>query len=410
MSRRPVILLAAGLAALGGLLLIISLASLRGPWAAPPSTATPAALVPTALPPLASVTPAPVSSTTPAPAATPVPKPDIGVQGEFIGPEGDSGIQSAANLGVSWIKQQIDWNSIEYARGLYRWGELDHLVAEAQKHGLKILFSVARAPGFSRPEPVEEDGPPSDFAIFRDFMRALSARYQGRVAAYELWNEPNLQREWRGFDLSAAKFVELIRAGAAGVREGDPTAIIISGAPAVTGIDDRINAIDDRVFLREMIAAGVGEAVDAIGVHPYGAANPPDERAADAVHLRSGYNSHPSFFFLDTLEDDHTILRDANIDKPLWVTEFGWPSIENFGEVDTAGWEYARDVTEADQAAYLLRALQLRRERPWVGPLIIWNLNIAPLFGAERAESAYGLLRPDGSKRPAYQQLRRAGE
>jgi hypothetical protein len=176
------------------------------------------------------------------------------------------------------------------------------------------------------------------------------------------------------------------------------------GAPAVTGIDDKINAIDDRVFLREMIAAGVGEAVGAIGVHPYGAANPPDERAADDVHLRSSYNSHPSFFFLDTLEDYHAILREANIEKPLWVTEFGWPSIENFGEVDTSGWDYARDVTESDQAAYLLRALQLRRERPWVGPLIIWNLNMAPLFGAERSESALW-LRPDGSKRPAYQQV-----
>ncbi len=168
------------------------------------------------------------------------------------------GSSSAASLGVGWIKQQVDWNSTEYARGLYHWGELDHVVAEAQKYGLKIMFSVARAPGFSRPEPVEEDGPPSDFSIFRDFMHALSNRYKGRVAAYELWNEPNLRREWRGFDLSAEKFVELIKEGSSGVREGDPAAIIISGAPATTGIDDKITgAIDDRVYLRAMIAAGV---------------------------------------------------------------------------------------------------------------------------------------------------------
>jgi polysaccharide biosynthesis protein PslG len=355
-------------------------------------------------------TPEASRSAAPTPTTTPVPKPDIGVQGQFIGPDGDAGIKSAANLGVGWIKQQIDWNSVEYARGLYHWEELDRLIAEAQKYGLKIMFSVARAPGFSRPEPVEEDGPPSDFTIFRDFMHALSLRYQGRVAAYELWNEPNLQREWRGFDLSADKFVELIKEGAAGVREGDPNAIIISGAPAVTGIDDKVNAIDDRVYLREMVQAGVGDLVDAIGLHPYGAANPPDERAADATHLRAGYNTHPSFFFLDTIEDYHQILSDANIAKPLWVTEFGWPSIEKFGSVDTSGWEYARDVTEADQAAYLLRAMELRRERAWIGPMMIWNLNIAPLLGAERSESAYSLLRPDGSKRPAYQQLRKAGE
>ncbi|HZY40395.1 MAG TPA: hypothetical protein VFF59_00185, partial [Anaerolineae bacterium] len=104
------------------------------------------------------------------------------------------------------------------------------------------------------------------------------------------------------------------------------------------------------------------------------------------------------------------ILIEAKIDKPIWVTEFGWPSIERFGKVDTSGWEYARDVTEADQAAYLLRAIELRRDRSWLGPLIIWNLNIAPLLGADRSESAYGLIRPDGSQRPAYRQLRGAGE
>ncbi len=340
------------------------------------------------------------------PTATPAPKPNIGVQGQFIGPEGEAGINLAADLGVGWIKQQVDWNSIEYERGLYHWAELDHVVAEAQKYGLKILFSVARAPGFSRPEPVEEDGPPGDFSIFRDFMFALSNRYQGRVAAYELWNEPNLKREWRGFDLSAEKFVELIKAGSSGVREGDAEAIIISGAPATTGIDDKINAIDDRVFLRAMMAAGVADYVDAIGAHPYGAGNPPDERASDAAHVRSGFSTHPSFFFLDTIEDYHAIVLEAQIDLPIWITEFGWPSIDHFGKVDTTGWEYAREVTEADQAAYLLRSIALRRDRGWLGPLMIWNLNVAPLLGADRSESAYGLIRPDGSLRPAYQQLR----
>ncbi len=408
MSRRSGTYITIGLVLAGALLLLISLATLSHQPVVPALTITPTATItlpPTGVPSLTAV-----PSAAPAPTATPVPKPDIGVQGQFIGPDGDAGIKSAANLGVGWIKQQVDWNSIEYARGLYHWEELDQLVAEAQQHGLKIMFSVARAPGFSRPEPVEEDGPPSDFTIFHDFMHALSARYQGRIAAYELWNEPNLKREWRGFDLSGAKFVELINTGAAGVREGDPAAIVISGAPAVTGIDDRINAIDDRVFLREMVQAGVGDLVDAIGVHPYGAGNPPDERAADAAHLRSSYNNHPSFFFLDTLEDYHQILGDAHIDKPLWVTEFGWPSIEKFGNVDTTGWDYARDVTEADQAAYLLRAIALRRDRSWVGPMMIWNLNVAPLLGPDRSESAYSLLRPNGSERPAYKQLRGAGE
>ena len=339
-----------------------------------------------------------------------MPKPNIGIQGQFVDPDGETFVNWAADLGVGWIKQQIDWNTIEYEPGKYRWIEIDQFVDRAQSRGFKILLSVARAPGFSRPEPVEEDGPPTDFAIFHQFMLELSSRYRGRVAAYELWNEPNLRREWRGFELSAAKFVELIRQGASAVRQGDPAAIVVSGAPGVTGIDDKINAIDDRVYLREMIAAGVGDLVDALGAHPYGAANPPDERASDPTHTATGYNSHPSFFFLDTLEDYHASLAAAGLDKPIWVTEFGWPSVENFGKVDTRGWDYASEVGEKDQAAYLLRAIELRRERPWLGPMIIWNLNEAWLFGPDRPKSAYSLIRPDGSLRPAYKQLRRSGE
>ena len=274
-SRWLIISVVVGLIVFGIALLIMGLGALSDRATQPDRTATP---MPTSMP---SVQPPTSTFQLPTSTPTPVPKPDVGVQGQFIGPDGDLGVAQAADLGVGWIKQQVDWNSIEYARGLYHWSELDHFVAQARDHKLKILLSVARAPGFSRPEPIEEDGPPSDFALFHDFMKALSERYKGNVAAYELWNEPNLRREWRGFDLSATKFVELIKAGASGVREGDPDAIVISGAPATTGIDDKIAAIDDRVYLREMIAAGVGDLVDAVGAHPYGAGNPPDEHAAD---------------------------------------------------------------------------------------------------------------------------------
>ncbi len=43
-------------------------------------------------------------------------------------------------------------------------------------------------------------------------------------------------------------------------------------------------------------------------------------------------------------------------------------------------------------------------------PYHLFDLYQQPLLGAERSKSAYGLLRPDRSERPAYQQLRAAGE
>ena len=203
-------------------------------------------------------------------------------------------------------------------------GELDRLVAGANGQGVKVLLSVSKAPEWSRPT-TEMDGPPSDYGQFEAFMRTLATRYTGQVAAYELWNEPNLQREWNGSPLSAADFVELMRRGAAGVRSADPAALIISGAPATTGINDGVNAIDDRVYFGAMLAAGVAEFVDGVGVHPYGWANPPDARAADASQASSSHNNHPSFFFADTLEDYHAMLVSAGAEAlPLWPTEFGW--------------------------------------------------------------------------------------
>ena len=136
MSQRTGITLVIALAVLGALLLIGSIAALIGQAAVasvPPSaTVTPIDL--------ATPTNMATSVATTAPTPTPVPKPDIGVQGQFIGPDGANDVRLAANLGVGWIKQQIDWNSVEYARGLYHWSEIDQLVAEAQRHGLKLLF------------------------------------------------------------------------------------------------------------------------------------------------------------------------------------------------------------------------------------------------------------------------------
>ena len=206
---------------------------------------------------------------------------------------------------MGWVKVQVSWKLYQPAPDQYseeRFGDLDKLVQAAQANNISVLLSVAKAPEWSRPT-TELDGPPSNNDRFRQFMQALAQRYQGKVAAYELWNEPNLQREWNGGPLDAAALVALIQAGAEGIRTADPTALVISGAPAVTGINDGIVAIDDRVYFRAMLAAGVAELVDGFAVHPYGWANPPDTTVANPDTAVPSHNNHPSFFFQDTLQD-----------------------------------------------------------------------------------------------------------
>lgn len=397
--------------------------------ASPSLTPSPAAtvLLPTAEATVTATSPTPSPSPTePAatatvPPATPVPEPDYpSYEGAAID-RSDVGLQIHLHredqalildqlraLDAGRVKVQVSWKIYQPEPDRFddfRFEELDRFIEAANADDIEVLLSVAKAPEWSRPT-TELDGPPADYAHFEAFMRTLAGRYQGRVGAYELWNEPNLQREWNGAPLNGSSVVELIRAGAAGVRAVDPDALIISGAPAPTGINDGLTAIDDRQFLRQMVAAGLGGVVDAVGVHPYGWANPPDSSAAAPDPAVPSHNNHPSFFYGDTLRDYRAILEGAGLGHlPLWATEFGWASYDGFGVPPPAGVEYMAAVDEQQQAAYTLRAYELARDWEWVGPLILWNLNFAPTFGTDFVESAYSALRPDGSPRPLYNSL-----
>lgn len=382
------------------------------------ATAVPRATIsPTAMP---TTTPQPLPTGTvtavPTPTLTPTPthpeytgptlnRSDIGVQVYLHRVDVPALVAQLHELGVGWVKVQVSWKLFQPYPDQYseeQFADLDALVAQAHASGIRVMLSVAKAPEWSRPT-TELDGPPADYDLYRQFLLRLAQRYQGQVAAYELWNEPNLQREWNGVPLDAAALVELIRAGAEGVRAGDPAALVISGAPAVTGINDGVTAVDDRVYFRGMLAAGVAEMVNGLGVHPYGWANPPDATFANPDTAVPSHNNHPSFFFQDTLRDYKALLDESGIaGKQLWVTEFGWGSFETFGRLPPAGAEFMSNVSEWQQAAFTQRAFALAHDWPWVGPLMLWNLNFAPWLGPDFSESGYSLLRPDGSPRPAF--------
>jgi hypothetical protein len=365
--------------------------------------------------------PSPVTTPTSLPTITPTPLPAfpqytgvslrrdlIGVQIHLHREDMDLLFGHLAALNVGWVKTQLSWKLFEPRPGEYDQdllAELDHLVVAMQNNGIQLLLGLAKAPDWSRPT-TEADGPPADPAHFEAFASFIASRYQGQVAAYELWNETNLQREWQGALLSGTTFVELLAAGAAGIRAADPQAVIISGAPAPTGINDGVTAVDDRLYLQQMAAAGLGRVVDAVGIHPYGWANPPEATAVWPDPAVPSHNDHPSFFFQDTIMDYRAILDEAGLAHlPLWTTEFGWGSFDQFGRQPPAEAAFMTAVNEWQQAVYTLRAFEMGQELVWMGPMILWNLNFAPTLGSDFSESGYSMLRPDGLARPIYHSL-----
>jgi hypothetical protein len=315
----------------------------------------------------------------------------------------DNVVAAVHDLGLDWVKQQVRWEQIEGTQGVYGWEGLDHIVDTYTQTGLKVLLSVSTAPDWARTDP-SGHGPPDDYDDFSVFMREMANRYKGRVHAYEIWNEPNLRREWEGSPLSAADYVRLLQGAYRAIKAVDRRAIVVSAGLSPTAINDGVLAIDDRAYLHAMYDAGLAYACDAIGIHPYGYANPPEVYYEGGNYdLQRGWDDHPSYFFRNTMEDYYAIMvSHGDRYKRVWATEFGWPTVDGMSAPPSPGQEYAADIDEDQQAAYTVRAFNWARDWGHAGVMLLWSLNYWPVTGKHSEMAKYSILRWDWTPRPAY--------
>ena len=382
-------------------------------------------------------TPTPAPTPTEAPDTTPrttpvtvgsIPAPRVlargltgfGIQGEYRRPDDGRLADIVKGAGLNWVKQQIPWEEVENRPGVFNWGPTDRLVNTMNAKGLNILLSVVKSPDFYKAEASKRGtghGRPADPAKLRDFMREIAARYKDRVQAYEIWNEENLSLEWGTFsNASYGQFVQLVKNGYLGVKESDPNAIVILGAPTPTGVLSNTIAIDDAVYLQRVFDYNNGEVFDyfeALGVHPNGGANAPDDWVGSAHNSNAkcggGWSTHPSFFFDRYKELYNLMAARGHPEKTVWFTEFGWATIGGPGgpAAPARGYEYAACNSEADQATFLARAFaKVRAESSYVTHMIMWNLNFQQVVPNTDEKWAFGILRPDLSPRPAYDAIR----
>ena len=368
-------------------------------------------------------TPTPLPTNTPTPKPTPEPKPKpaavaraagyfgYGIQAAMVA-DGDHQriFDNVQGMGLTWVKQQVEWFRYNPAPGQYDWGAIDRIVDGANARGINVLLSVVKAPEWSRPPGDTDQGPPADPNTYATYVREMAARYKGRVKAYEIWNEQNLYYEWggRGGKLNAAQYVELLKAAYIAIKSVDPAAVVISGALTPTGVSDGDIAIDDRVYLEQMYQAGMARYCDAVGAHPSGYNNPPDADWRTWSDPTTPHcKGHPSWFFRGTMESYRNIMvKYGDGHKRIWVTEFGWASVEGLGTAPAPGYGYAADNSEAEQAQFITQAYQMGKNWGWVGPMFLWNLNFAPVSGKSDEKAAFGVVRHDWSPRPVFAAIR----
>ena len=336
-----------------------------------------------------------------------VPGPAVAVQDDFLAvptqPVGPR-VDLIAASGAKVTRVDLFWRDVaptqpadpaNPADPAYRWERFDSIVRGLRKRGITPIVDVFNTPDWAAggldPDvvPAYNSLPPTDPAMYGDFMKAVSSRYSGtfrdaagkvlpRVRYWEVWNEPNLslyltpQLGPGGTFVSAETYEGLVRAAYPAIKEGGGTGTVVlvgAGGPRGQTGKSGIGAFDWLNALRE-----ADVPLDAYSQHIYPASAPKQDTDAK-----------PSWSSIDEFLADLDAWKPG---LPLYITEAGYT---------TAPTPFRKtSVTEDEQAQYLHDIYRLPQvQNPRVRAIVWFNLQ-------DNANWPAGLIRADGTEKPSW--------
>jgi len=300
--------------------------------------------------------------------------PDYGMQVFLYWQEevADRDLSLVKDAGFRWVKQEIPWREVEgYAKGTWQWDIPDRIMNQIDSYGLNVIVRLGSQPEWASSNAIfPEVGPPDNLQDFYDYVYAVASRYKGRVEAYQIWNEPNLAREWGQRPPNPAEYTEMLKIGYQAVKDADPNAIVISAGLAPTTRHDE-EAMPDIYFVQGMYDAGAAPYFDALGVHAPGYKSPPETDPAIVAtdpELNNGDQAPEELrrvYSFRHVEDVREIMvQNGDEAKKVVILEFGW-TIDH--RQDSPYHWHA--VSPEQQDKYLQRAYAYAQEnwQPWIG-------------------------------------------
>jgi hypothetical protein len=294
---------------------------------------------------------------------------------------------AASQAGVAWERVRFHWAEIQ-AGGEGSWNDGDfsdavlagELAAGRQVVGLLIgLPAWANENGIPRGLYLSHTDPANTWATF---VRQIVGRYAGRIDHWILWNEPDVWdpnhpgHTWGG---TVEDFVQLMRVGYVTVKETNPNAVV--HLAAVTHWWDA--AYGRPLYFQRFL--------DAVAADPTAAGN---NYFFDVATLHLYFQPH---YVFDITSYYYGLMNAHGFWKPIWIVETNAPP-----STDPA-WPVANPrfhVSLDEQAAFIPQALALGMA---AGAQRIAVYKMVDTAGDAAANpEPFGLVRADGSYRPAF--------
>ncbi len=277
--------------------------------------------------------------------------------------------------GMTWAKTQVRYELGQDG------GSVAGIVSAAHSNGFKILISVL-----------------GDQTQMGDFNGYLSS-YSGFVAgvagagadAIEVWNEPNIDREWPGSSINGANYTQLLAAAYNAIKAKNPSVMVISAAPSPTGFFGTAGCgsggCNDDVFMQQMAQAGAANYMDCVGLHYNEGIVPPTQSSGDPRG-----DNYPTRYFSTMLARGYNPFGG----KPVCFTELGYLSGQGFNQAIPANFAWADNTTVAEQASWLAGAATAAAQSGHVRLMVVFNVDF-PSFTDNDPQGGYAMLRPDGT-------------
>jgi|GEM_PF-2431940 len=230
---------------------------------------------------------------------------------EDIPTVGKARLDLCERLGVKWGRNDFWWGKVEPEHQKYDFRQADATVGMYRDHNISLMPIFCYSSAWSGGKSPADDAEAARFALYAG---ELVGRYKDNIRYWEVWNEPNISQFWSP-DPNARDYARLLKATRSVTLANDPDSKLVGC----------VTAGADLGFIRKVFEAGAGDSFDVLSIHNYFWAD--ESIVSDIRAVRA-------------------LQKEFGQEKPIWITEIGWPTGKNW-------------MTEADQAKMLARAFVL---------------------------------------------------
>jgi hypothetical protein len=287
----------------------------------------------------------------------------------------DADMAAFEAMPTHWVRTAVRWDLVEpNSPNQDDWTKVDRIVDDAQRDHLNLILDITGTPPWARsPAATTNVQFPPDLQTYATFTGKIALRYQGRVAAYELGNEPNHVKSFATPDPKL--YEQVLQLSYPLIKASDPKVQVLTGGLGGTTANGVIGGDE---YLAALYKDGAKPYFDGVSYHPYTyPLLPSDDTGARSwsrmLHARA------------------VMVANGDANKKIWVTEYGAP---------TGG---PGSVSQQQQAAIMFDAYRLWATYPWAGPLCWFDYRDKGTDTSDHS-NFFGLYAKDGQPKVSLQQ------